>query len=225
MPTALIIGASRGLGLGLAAEYLRRGHDVIGTVRGAGRTGLHELAQERLTVEQLDINEPGQVSALRGRLDGRAIDVLFVNAGVSNGARETVAQVSTEDFTRVMVTNALSPMRVVEALQDLVPPTGTIAVMSSGLGSVGNNTSGGWEVYRGSKAALNTMMRSFAARHADDPRSFAVVAPGWVRTDMGGPEAGLDVQTSIAGVVKALAAHQGEPGLRYLDYQGQAVAW
>ena len=225
MPTALIIGASRGLGLGLAAEYLRRGHDVIGTVRGTGRTSLHELAQERLTVEQLDINEPGEVSALRGRLDGRAIDVLFVNAGVSNGARETVAQVSTEDFTRVMVTNALSPMRVVEALQDLVPPTGTIAVMSSGLGSVGNNTSGGWEVYRGSKAALNTMMRSFAARHADDPRSFAVVAPGWVRTDMGGPEAGLDVQTSIAGVVKALAAHQGEPGLRYLDYQGQAVAW
>ena len=225
MPTALIIGASRGLGLGLAAEYLRRGHDVIGTVRGAGRTGLHELAQERLTVEQLDINEPGQVSALRGRLDGRAIDVLFVNAGVSNGRGETVAQVSTEDFTRVMVTNALSPMRVVEALQDLVPPTGTIAVMSSGLGSVGNNTSGGWEVYRGSKAALNTMMRSFAARHAGDPRSFAVVAPGWVRTDMGGPEAGLDVETSIAGVVKALAAHQGEPGLRYLDYQGQTVAW
>lgn len=225
MPTALIIGASRGLGLGLAAEYLSRGHDVIGTVRGAGRTGLHDLAQERLTVEQLDINEPGQVSALRGRLDGRAIDVLFVNAGVSNGRRETVAQVSTEDFTRVMVTNALSPMRVVEALQDLVPPTGAIAVMSSGLGSVGNNTSGGWEVYRGSKAALNTMMRSFAARHAGDPRSFAVVAPGWVRTDMGGPEAGLDVQTSIAGVVTALAAHQGEPGLRYLDYQGQAVAW
>ena len=225
MPTALIIGASRGLGLGLAAEYLNRGYDVIGTVRGAGRTGLHDLAQERLAVEPLDINEPGQVAALRGRLDGRAIDVLFVNAGVSNGPRETVAQVSTEEFTRVMVTNALSPMRVVEALQDLVPPTGTIAVMSSGLGSVANNASGGWEVYRGSKAALNTLMRSFAARHAQDPRSFAVVAPGWVRTDMGGPGASLDVQTSIAGVVDALAAHQGEPGLRYLDYQGQAVAW
>jgi len=226
--TALIIGASRGLGLALCAEYLKRGWNVIGTVRGVAHTGLHDLqagACGRLEIEVVDINEPNQVIALRQRLDGTRADVLFVNAGVSNGPKEVVAGVSTEEFNRVMMTNALSPMRVVEALQDLVPPTGTIAAMSSGLGSVANNLAGGWEVYRASKAALNTLMRSFAARHAGDPRSLVVIAPGWVRTDMGGPQATLAIEDSIPRVVDVLEAHLGQPGIRYLDYQGNTLPW
>lgn len=226
--TACIIGASRGLGLGLAQQYLARGWRVIGTVRGSTPGGLHALqatAGERLSIEQLDINLPDQVAALRGHLAGQRLDVLFVNAGVSNGPDEQVGEVSTEEFTRVMVTNALSPMRVVEALQDRVPPQGLIALMSSGLGSVGNNESGGWEIYRASKAALNTLMRSFAARHAGDGRSLALVAPGWVRTDMGGPQADLDVATSTAGILDSLAGLAGRPGLHYLNYQGQRMAW
>lgn len=228
MSTAVIIGASRGLGLALAEEYASRGWDVVATMRPGGRSNLHELAETMdggIEIEQVDTNEPGQVGALRERLSGRRIDLLFVNAGVSDGPKQTIAEVSTEAFIRVMVTNALSPMRVVEALQDLVPPTGSIAVMSSGLGSVANNDRGGWEVYRGSKAALNTLMRSFAARHEGDPRSLAVIAPGWVRTDMGGPDADLDAKTSISGVADTLAAHAGQPGLRYLNYRGEMVNW
>jgi NAD(P)-dependent dehydrogenase (short-subunit alcohol dehydrogenase family) len=225
MPSALIIGASRGLGLGLVQEYLKRGWDVIGTVRGSKPTGLHDVHSERLAIEQVDIDEPAQVQALRARLDGRRFDVLFINAGVSNGPTETVRDVSTEEFVRIMTTNTLSPLRVAEALQDLVPAGGMLAAMSSGLGSVANNESGGWEVYRASKAALNTLMRSFAARHAGGGRSYAVIAPGWVRTDMGGPNASLDVETSIRGVVDTLAAQAGKPGLRYLDYQGKTLPW
>ena len=227
-PLALVVGASRGLGLGLAREYLKRGWHVVATVRGTRPTGLHELAETaggRLEIEQLDINDPGQTAALRERLSARRFDVLFVNAGVANGPAETIGTVSTDEFVRVMVTNALSPMRTVEALQDLVPPTGTIAVMSSGLGSVADNERGGWEVYRGSKAALNTLMRSFAARHPDDPRTFLIMTPGWVRTDMGGADAALDVETSIAGVLDTLAAQSGRPGLSYLSYQGKTVNW
>jgi NAD(P)-dependent dehydrogenase (short-subunit alcohol dehydrogenase family) len=153
------------------------------------------------------------------------IDLLFVNAGISNGAAETIATVSTESFIRTLVTNALSPMRAVEAFESLVPQSGTIAVMSSGLGSVANNTDGGWEVYRASKAALNTLMRSFASRHKGDARSMAIIAPGWVRTDMGGPGASLAIEESIPRVVDVLTAHAGKPGLRYLDYRGQTVAW
>ena len=226
--TILIIGASRGLGLAIAAEYLTHGWNVIGTVRGESRTGLHELAEAdpgRVEVEHLDILAPEQTAALRARLDGRRLEALFVNAGVTNNPAETVAEVTTEEFTRVMITNALAPMRVVEALQDLVAPDGLIGAMSSGQGSIANNTRGLREVYRSSKSALNQFMRSFAARHEGDPRAMVVMAPGWVRTDMGGDSAPLTIQDSIPSLVKVLLAAHGEPGLRYLDYKGQTVPW
>jgi NAD(P)-dependent dehydrogenase (short-subunit alcohol dehydrogenase family) len=224
----LLIGASRGLGLALAEEYLKRGWRIVATVRGAAKTALHELAETsggRLEVEFVDINHPDQVRALRSRLGSRRFDMLFVNAGVTNDDRETIADVSTDEFVRVMVTNALSPMRVVEALQDVVLPAGAIAIMSSGQGSVANNLNGNHEVYRGSKAALNMFMRSFAARHKDDPRTLLLLAPGWVRTDMGGPQARLSVEESIPNLANAIAAQEGKPGLRYLDYLGRTVPW
>jgi NAD(P)-dependent dehydrogenase (short-subunit alcohol dehydrogenase family) len=106
-------------------------------------------------VETVDVTVPEQVAALHDRLARATFDLLFVNAGVTNGPAETVADVSTDTFVRLMVTNALSPMRVVETLQDLVTPDGTIAVMSSGQGSVANNDKGGFEVNRASKSPLN----------------------------------------------------------------------
>ncbi|MGI4815477.1 MAG: SDR family NAD(P)-dependent oxidoreductase [Janthinobacterium lividum] len=228
-PTALIIGASRGLGWGLAREYLRRGWQVVATVRDpATPTPLHALQAEfgaALEIELLDITVPEQLQALQTRLANRAFELLFVNAGVSNDPSETVGNVSTETFVHVMVSNALSPLRVVEGLLDNVSATGQVAVMSSGLGSVQNNSGGGWEVYRGSKAALNTLMRSLVARRGDDARTFYVVAPGWVRTDMGGASAALDIDTSIPGVADALAARKGTRGLVYVDYQNQIVPW
>ena len=224
----LLIGASRGLGLAIAEQYLERGWHVVGTVRDAAGTKLHALRRrwnDQLEVETVDITVPEQVRALRDRLQGRSFDVLLVSAGVKNDDRETIADVSTAEFVRVMVTNALSPMRVVEALRDVVASNGTIAVMSSGQGSVANNANGGYEVYRASKAALNTLMRSFAARHADGSRTLLLLAPGWVRTDMGGPEAHLSIEDSIPNLVNTVEAQRGQPGLQYLDYRGRTVPW
>jgi NAD(P)-dependent dehydrogenase (short-subunit alcohol dehydrogenase family) len=227
--TALIIGASRGLGHAIAEEYLKHGWSVVGTVRGDSRSKLHDLqakSDSRVQIETLDVNFPDQIAALRTRLAGRTFDVLFVNAGTSNtNPDETVAEVATDEFVRVMVTNALSPMRVVEALQDLVPSTGTIGVMSSGQGSVANNTHGMREVYRGSKAALNTFMRSFAARHAEGSRAMVLMAPGWIRTDLGGPDAPLSIEDSIPSLVNVLMGVEGKAGLQYLDYRGRTVPW
>ena len=226
--SVLLVGASRGLGYGMVEEFLKRDWNVIGTVRGRARTRLHELSQQfpgRIEIETVDITMPDEIAALRSRFAARRLDMLFVNAGVTNNPDETIGEVSTEEFIRVMVTNGLSPMRVVEALYEVVAEEGTIGVMSSGQGSVSNNTNGMREVYRGSKAALNMFMRSFAARHGADRRAMVLMAPGWVRTEMGGPDARLAIEESIPGVVSTLLAVRGKPGLQYLDYLGRTVPW
>src|SRR3954471_1345403 len=224
--TALVVGASRTLGLGLAAVYLRRGWNIIGTVRGAGRTELHHLAESsagRLVVESLDMTEPEQISALRERLTGHTLDLLFVNVAITNGD-VSVADLPTETFVDVMVTNAFSPMQVVESLQSLVATTGTIAVMSSSQGSIALNTNGGHEVYRASKSAVNQLMRSYAARHRDDADP-APHQPGWVQTELGGPGAQLTIDESLPGVADTIDAQTGKPGLQFLDYRTQNVPW
>jgi len=226
--TVLLIGASRGLGFAMVEEYLRRGWRVIATGRKGSIEKLHALAENTpgaLEVETVDITIPDQVAALHDRLKDRRLDVLFVNAGVKNDDRETIADVSTEEFVRVMVTNALSPMRTIEAFQDLVRASGTIGVMSSGQGSLTNNTNGNYEVYRSSKAALNMLMRSFAARHQNDPKTLLLMAPGWVKTDMGGPGARLTIEESIPNLVSTIEAYEGRSGLHYLDYLGKVVPW
>jgi NAD(P)-dependent dehydrogenase (short-subunit alcohol dehydrogenase family) len=224
--TLLLIGASRGLGFALAEEYLKRGWHVVATERDSTTSKLHDLlraAQGRLEITTVDITYPDQVAALRARLASRQFDMLFVNAGI--GTRDMVADISTDEFIRMMVTNALSPMRVVESLQELVLPTGTIGIMSSGQGSITNNENGHYEIYRGSKTALNMFMRSFAARHADDPRTLLLMAPGWVRTELGGPHARLSVEESIPNLANTMDAQAGKAGLQYLDYLGRKVPW
>lgn len=225
---ALIIGASRGLGLGLVENYLHRGWSVVATERNQTKSALHGLAANHgglLQIETVDIAEQDQITSLRRRLAALTFDLLFVNAGVANDPDETIGEVSTDEFNRVMVTNALSPMRVIDTLDDLVSPTGTIGVMSSGLGSVADNEHGGWEVYRASKAALNTLMRSYAARNQGSRRSLVIMTPGWVRTDMGGPHATLGIDESVPRVVDTMTAQAGKTGLRYLDYLGRTVRW
>lgn len=224
--TILLVGASRGLGLAMAAEFLKRGWQVVGTTRGGGRSELHDLADEgRLEVETLDVTRADEIAALRDRLHHRRFDILFHNAGTADDKDEAVATVSTDEYVRVMVTNALSPMRVIERLQDLVTADGMIGVMSSGQGSISNNERGGHDVYRASKAALNMHMRSYAARHAGERRALVLMAPGWIRTALGGPNAPVGVEDAVPTVVDVLLAQRGKPGLQYLDREGRTVPW
>jgi len=227
--TILLIGASRGLGLAMAAEFLKRKWNVVGTVQSRDRTELHNLSDKhpgRIEIEFLDVTEPDQIMALHHRLSGRSFDILFHNAGIANAnPHASVAEVSTEEFVRVMVTNALSPMRVIGELQDLVPADGLIGIMSSGQGSISNNEMGRNDIYRGSKAALNQFMRCYAARHTEEPRALVLMAPGWIRTALGGRDAPFGVEEAIPQVVDVLLSQQGKPGLRYLDREGRTVPW
>lgn len=224
----LIVGASRGLGLAMAAEFADRGWRVVGTVRGAG-SPLQALAGERpeqVETETLDVTDHGQTRALRDRMAGRRFDIVFVNAGVVNLAPgDTMAEVSTKEFMHVMLTNVLGVMRAVEELGGLTRPGGVIGVMSSGQGSIANNANGVNDVYRASKAALNQAMASYAGRHADDGRAVVLMAPGWIRTEMGGANAPFGVEEAMPQIVDTLVAQQDTPGLRYLDRHGKTVPW
>jgi len=224
----LIVGASRGLGHAMAAEFAGRGWGVLGTVRAAG-TPLHDLAAERpdsVEVETLDMTDHDQILALRDRLSGRRFDVVFINAGIVNRSpSDTMASVSTDEFVHVMVTNVLGVMRAVEAFGVLARPGGVIGVMSSGQGSIANNGNGANDVYRASKAALNQAMSSYAGRHAADGPAMVLMAPGWIRTDLGGPGAPFGVEEAMPQIVEALIAQQGAPGLRFLDRNGHTVRW
>ncbi len=227
--TALIIGASRGLGLAMADELLQRGWRVLGTVREGKRTELHERAQawpERLSLHVLDMTEQDQIDTLASALEGVRLDVLFVNAGIAgeSGFASILGTESTDEFVRVMVTNTLSPMRVLERLVDRVPAGGVVGVMSSGQGSIADNERGGNDLYRASKAALNMAMRSFAVRHGGQ-RACLLLAPGWVRTQLGGANARFSVADVIGDLVDTLLAQQGGHGLRYVDRFNQPVRW
>jgi NAD(P)-dependent dehydrogenase (short-subunit alcohol dehydrogenase family) len=226
--TVLLLGASRGIGLGLVDEYLGRGWRVIATQRSLLLTpALADRvtqANGALTVLTADINRTDDIAALEQQLEGVTLDLLFVVAGVSDDPNQAIGQISTAEFTHLMVTNALSPMRAVEQLARFVQPGGSIAVMSSALGSIAANTNGGYEAYRASKAALNTLMRSYAAR-AGSARSLLALMPGWVKTDMGGPDALVEVKDSSAGLADTIARHAGQPGLVFVDYQGNTIPW
>ncbi|RZL71744.1 MAG: SDR family oxidoreductase [Sphingomonas sp.] len=226
--TILLIGASRGLGLGLAGEFAKRGWHVVATVRAGARTELHDLAEahpDRIEIETVDIAQPQQIAMLRDRLASGVFDLLFVNAGTANMEDEIAGEIATEEYTRVLVTNALGPMRVIEACRNLVAADGLIGVMSSGQGSITNNTNGLHEVYRSSKAALNQLVRSYAARYAEDRRALVLMAPGWIRTQLGGPKAPFGVDDSVPLIVDVLLGRQGKPGLAFLDRNGNTVPW
>lgn len=223
---ALVIGANRGLGLILTNELVRRGWQVTATTRQQGgelQTSA-DASNGQLTIESLEMTSSEQLVALRDRLAGTKFELLFISAGINLG-NELIGEVSTEIFTEVMVTNALSPLRVLESLRSLVTSDGTLAIMSSGQGSISLNTDDGYEVYKASKAALNQLMRSYVNRTGDDEQTKLLIDPGHNQTSLGGFDAPLRPEESIPAVVDVLEAQAGAGGLQFLDRHGENVPW
>lgn len=231
MKTALIIGASRGIGLGLAETFLRRGWSVGATLRVASRSSGVEALRgqfgDRLWTATLDTRSRDDIDALRRQLSERGIrpDVLVVNAGVGGDVSAMNAPLEEAQFIEVMLTNAFAPLMVGDALFDELAEDGLIGFMSSITGSVSLNTSGHWEAYRASKAALNSLVRSFAARRSKSGRTILAIHPGYVRTDMGGPNATIGLEESVTGVADLIEREARSGGHRFLDWRGEVVPW
>ena len=220
MSTALIIGASRGIGLEFARQYREVGWRVIATARDdAGLERLSDLGCQTL---RLDVAEPASVSALAWALDGEQLDLAIYVAGVMQreGANTPPTQ---PDFDRLMRTNVLGAMQALPQVAPLLKPACTMAFISSQMASMASaNSSYGW-VYRASKAALNMAVHAAQADYPDCV--LLALSPGWVQTDMGGAAATLTIEQSVPAMVKMIDGLGAADNGRFLNYDGQALAW
>jgi NAD(P)-dependent dehydrogenase (short-subunit alcohol dehydrogenase family) len=222
--TALVVGASRGLGLGLAIELKSRGWQVTGTARDDA--GEKRLADAGLEVRRLDTADGAMLAALRQSLDTKIWDLVFVNAGIGVGPDQVAGTASDDTVARLFLVNAVAPIAVARAFADRVREgTGIIAFMSSDLGIVARNEDGFIELYRASKAALNSLIRSFIATFGGNGITVLAMHPGWVRTELGGPHAPLSVEESVRGLADALDRYAGTGLHSFVDYTGAELAW
>ena len=222
--TVLVTGANRGLGLEYASQLSEKGYTVIGTARNPDRA--EELSVIADRVEQLDVADPASVAALAKRLEGVPIDILINNAGIFERQDTTIDGVDYEMMERTFAVNTLGPLRVTQALLPNLRAgqRKLIVSMSSQLGSI-ENSNGRWYAYRASKSALNQINKIWSAELGPQGFTCVVVHPGWVRTDMGGPNATYSTEESVAGLVEVIEGLDAEDNGRFYDLKGNPVPW
>jgi NAD(P)-dependent dehydrogenase (short-subunit alcohol dehydrogenase family) len=231
MATILITGASRGLGLEFTRQYLTEGWAVIAACRNPGAArGLRDLepkSKGALTVVEIDVTDGASVKRAAGRLQGRAIDVLVNGAGVYGGSGQRLGSLDYEEWRQVLEVNLLGPARMCEAFLDGLERSERrlIVTLTSGMGSLADNTSGGSILYRTSKAAVNMLMRTSAIDLTARGITCIVVNPGWVKTDMGGPNAKLSPEESIQALRRVIAKIGPEDSGKFYNYDGREYPW
>jgi len=227
MATVLITGANRGIGLEFARQYAADGWRVIAACRNPKRAGDLEHVNGDASLVTLDVNDPESVDKLAAELGDAPIDVLINNAGVYLDRGGTLDDIDFDDWATTFAVNTLAPIRVARALAGKVERSKRklMVFLSSQMGSVGENTSGGSYAYRSSKAALNAAVKSLAIDLKPRGITCAVLHPGWVRTDMGGKNATLDVRDSVHGMRRVIEELKPERTGSFLRYNGEAVPW
>src|SRR5262245_55597459 len=231
MPSTLITGANRGLGLEFARQYASDGWQVYATCRNPdSATELRRLPDidvDKLRILQLDVSDFASVKAVAAKLAGQPIDVLINNAGVGGAPNQTIGNINYEAWAKVLDANTMGPMRVSEAFVDNVARSErkTIVTLTSGMGSIADNTSGGAFAYRSSKAAVNMVMRSLAIGLAPRGITCVVINPGWVQTDMGGPHATLSPAESVSRLRRLIDSLGPAQSGKFFNHDGREYAW
>jgi len=222
--TVLITGANRGLGLEYAEQFAARGYTVIGTARNPAEAG--DLRKVADRVEQLDVADPASVAALAKRLDGVPIDILINNAGMFDRDDVTLDAVDFGTLEQTFAVNSFGPLRVTQALLPNLRAgkDKLIISMSSQLSSI-ENSNGRWYAYRASKSALNQFNKIWSVELGPEGFICVVLHPGWVRTDMGGPNASYSPEESVTGLVNVIEALTPEDNGRFYDFQGNPIPW
>jgi NAD(P)-dependent dehydrogenase (short-subunit alcohol dehydrogenase family) len=227
METVLVTGAGRGIGLELTRRFLEAGRHVIATARDPHRSAeLNSLASPSLTVAALDVTDAGSTSRLSSDLSGRPIDVLVSNAGVMGSDRQGVHDMDYSAWLHTFEVNTLAPFRVtIGFLENLrLAERPRVVALSSQMGAL-DRKSVGWFAYRSSKAALNKVMQVLASELKPDGIVVCPVHPGWVRTDMGGPEADISVEESVRGLVALIDSLTLEQSGRFWTWEGGEHPW
>lgn len=221
-PAVLVIGASRGIGLELVRQYRAAGARVVATARDdAALRALEQLGAEPI---RLDVTQTASVAGLAWQIDGEAFDVVVVNAGIYGPRLRTLDSPSAADFDQVMHTNVLGPMQVIPQLIDALAPGARLVVLSSVMGSIGaRGQASGW-LYSASKAALNSVLKDVALGLAYRAICIAV-HPGWVRTDMGGPNGQLGVDESVADLRRLIASLTPDDNGTFRNHDGSSIDW
>ena len=227
MPSVLITGANRGLGLEFTRQYAADGWRVFAACRDPA--GARDLAavEGDFSAETLDVDDGPQVAALANKLSGQPIDVLINNAGIYGPKDVTRDTVVYDAWGQVFRTNAMSPLAVSAAFAANVAQGGQkkIITLSSIMGSIAENDSSGDFIYRSSKAAVNAVMKSLAGDLKSEGITVVVLHPGWVRTDMGGPDASIEAPESVTGMRAVIAGLKESDSGRFLNYDGTEIPW
>ena len=222
MKTALVTGANRGIGLELTLQLLDSGYNVHATYRSS-KGGLEEIQNSALNIHQMDVRNKEEISAVIKSIN--SIDLLINNAGIGDGHWQSISEIDMEHALEVLNVNAVSPVLVTQQVLPILSNRSTIVMISSLMGSISDCRSGRSYAYRASKTALN--MFSMAMKNELDGMgsSLLIIHPGWVETDMGGPNAPLSTDESVRGIMQRITEQNMSMSGRFVQFDGTPVEW
>ena len=222
MKTALVTGANRGIGLELTLQLLDSGYDVHATYRSS-KGGLEDIQNSALNIHQMDVRNKEEISAVIKSIS--SLDLLINNAGIADGHWQSISEIDMEHALEVLNVNAVSPVLVTQQVLPILSNQSTIVMISSLMGSISDCRSGRSYAYRASKTALN--MFSMAMKNELDGMgsSLLIIHPGWVETDMGGPNAPLSTDESVRGIMQRITEQNMSMSGRYVQFDGTPIEW